>query len=281
MQLWATTLSGKRIYIDDAVPGRDYYCLECTLPVRMRTSVLGLNHFFHIACSESCRQSARSKLHIDTQKFILNSFPKEAISEEVRFPEIGRVADIAYFPHKCIFEVQCSWIDRDEAVERTRAYQSIGWSVIWILSLKRFGGRYATGFEEWLQGNPHYFFEAVRDQIIVYDMHTQIHAGKRRFLDPGRIPISTPLKLHTHKVNSFRSIWQLGLKGDFVDRAINDTLLNMRLQKSGFTHLRASADEQRFGGCRINAQSNPLALAYAQLKKFIRFYCAKIFKMFS
>ena len=72
-----------------------------------------------------------SSSHLAIQKVLSKSLPGSRL--EHRFPSIGRVADVVYFPKKIIFEVQCSPISLKEVQKRNRDYLSLGFTVIWIL----------------------------------------------------------------------------------------------------------------------------------------------------
>ena len=217
MQLWAfDSCNGlfTKKYIDEAIAGKNYFCLECLAPVRVRTSFLGLKHFFHLSQEMPCRQSSRSPAHIKVQKRLLSFFPDKDAEEEVRFDEISRVADIAYYPKKCIFEVQCSWIDKIEAEKRTASYQSIGWDVVWLISAKRFGKRYASSFEVWLQNHSHYFFDVKGDIPFFFDLPSHIDQGRRTVFQAAISPLTTPFVFVQPQEGLFRSNWKVHLKGE-------------------------------------------------------------------
>ncbi len=70
------------------------------------------------------------------QNHLLSHIP-EAILER-RFPEIGRIADVAVPEWRVVFEVQCSPLSVKEAISRIADYRSIGWECIWILHVVQF-----------------------------------------------------------------------------------------------------------------------------------------------
>ncbi len=165
MQLYARDISGKKCFAPLAQKGIDYFCLECSARVRVRSGLQVRPHFFHTYDAISCRQAGKTEEHIAIQGLIQAQLGEEISVEEMRFAEIGRVADVAWPDKKLIFEVQCSPISAQEIEERNRDYGSCGWDVVWILYDKTFLQAKLTSAERYLLFHTHYFSDAT----CIYD----------------------------------------------------------------------------------------------------------------
>lgn len=158
MQRWGFSEERQeRVDAEVAEPGRDYLCPECHGVLRVRQGDIRVPHFFHRNEGTSCRHQRNDGLHRAVQMWLLSQLGESSCTLECFFPSIVRVADVAYHPAKVVFEVQRSPIDAQEALARTESYWSIGWHVIWILHVARYGKVASTPFERSLAGIPHYF----------------------------------------------------------------------------------------------------------------------------
>ena len=136
-------------------------------------------HFYHLETSPQCRQEGKSFEHLFIQQHIQNICGNMS-SMEVSFPEIQRIGDVAWFPKKLIFEVQCSPISPLEVESRCKDYAKIGWRVIWILHDKRYHKRKVSSAELYLSSQTHYFASILDDQeVIIYDSFDPIKDGRR------------------------------------------------------------------------------------------------------
>lgn len=210
MQLFA--LNNEQIFISAANARKhcDYFCMECGKKVRKRGGSYRQNHFYHIKPDPACRQSQKSLVHLQLQWFISQELPLGEARLERRFPEISRIADVAWEKEKLIFEVQYSSISQVEVEARNRDYESLGYQVVWILHDRRFNKWKATAAELWLDQKPHYFsnFDPNGNGVI-YDQLQVFHEGIRRFQQKGKeITISRP---------SFQK-GKCVFEGDFDDR---------------------------------------------------------------
>lgn len=93
--------------------------------------------------------------HKAIQKVLLANLPGAKV--ENFFSQINRVADIAYFPKKLIFEVQYSPISLQEVQKRNRDYGSLGFTVIWILHDRNFNKKFLPPAELYLRKNFSYY----------------------------------------------------------------------------------------------------------------------------
>lgn len=145
----------------------------------------------------------RKTSHEAIQKFLKESLTGAQI--EKNFTEIGRIADVVYFPQKIIFEVQCSSIDLEEVVQRNKDYASIGFHVIWILHDHHFNKTFVPPAELYLRRrgayytsltpNGHGFFY---DQLDFFRGAQRVYKGKplliKKFFSKkiSRIPFFYP-----------------------------------------------------------------------------------------
>ena len=157
MQRRAFSSSGELVDAQDAVHHRDYLCPECRGVVRLRRGEERAAHFFHRNEGVSCRLRLKDGLHEAVQQRLAESLGEASCRVECHFPEISRIADVAYLPKKVVFEVQVSPIRPEEAIKRTLDYWNAGWHVIWILHVQTFGFYRASPFERALLPIPHYF----------------------------------------------------------------------------------------------------------------------------
>ena len=191
MQLYARDITGNTCNVHQAKKGNDYFCLECKARVRVRSGELLRAHFFHIHDHGSCRQAGKTEEHIAIQRLIQQQIGQSLCVEEMRFAQIGRVADVAWVEKKLIFEVQCSPIAAVEIEERNRDYASCGWDVVWILYDKTFSYKRPNAAMRYLCNTTHYY----SDVVTIYD---QVHFSRalKRIITLDTIkPLSIPEKL--------------------------------------------------------------------------------------
>jgi len=180
VQLYAQSGDGEKIFVERSVKGIDYFCLECLQKVRLRGGMYRQLHFYHIDEGKKCRQSEKTIEHILTQKKLQDSIPE--IQLEVRFPDIGRVADAVLFDQKLVFEVQVSPMTQEECVSRIEDYRKAGFETIFILHTKTYGHRLSTPIEEVLERHTHYFTNINETGGVIFDMLSWISRRRRLFL---------------------------------------------------------------------------------------------------
>lgn len=149
MQLLALNREGKLLLAASAESQVDYICPECESTLRLRKGEERLPHFYHPKRPKNCRQEGKSLEHLHTQLFLLKRYPGGEI--EKRFPEIGRVADVALESEKLIFEIQVSPISLFELKARTRNYTELGYKVIWVFHEKSFDPTYPSSISRYFR----------------------------------------------------------------------------------------------------------------------------------
>lgn len=192
MQRFALTEEGKRVSAEEALSQVNYVCPECLSLVRLKKGEVKVAHFFHLEEGRECRWKTRFQVHTSIQENIAQRLGNCTV--ECFFPEISRIADIAYHPSKVVFEIQVSPISAQEVRIRTEDYFRAGWHVIWILHAEQFGKQKACEAEEVFQGIPHYFTSFFdrgdREELCVWDDSSFVYKRKRRWFKPiSRIKI--------------------------------------------------------------------------------------------
>lgn len=150
----------------------------------------------------------RKTSHAAIQNFIKEALPGTQL--EKNFTEIGRIADVVYFPKKIIYEVQCSSIDLQEVIKRNRDYKSIGFHVIWILHDRHFNKTFVPPAELYLRKRGAYYtsltpqgYGFFYDQLDFFDGALRVYKGNplilKNFLPTkiSSIPYSYPNFLKT------------------------------------------------------------------------------------
>lgn len=234
MQLCAVDSNGKIVSAFIAAKQSNYFCLECNQIVRVRSGSQRHAHFFHLAPTTSCALHAKSMAHLQTQLYIQTSLPEAECQLEHRFPEISRIADVAWLPQKIIFEIQCSPISIKEVQARNKAYNSIGFQVIWILHDDRYNAPLLTPVEHYLYHQSPFYFTNINaaGKGIIYDQFSLINKTSRKKTLPS-LPvilskpyknekISSSKKFRLDFVNKRASKWSIYFSGDLLDLSKNN-----------------------------------------------------------
>jgi|JI10StandDraft_1071094.scaffolds.fasta_scaffold15569_6 hypothetical protein len=161
--------------------------------------------------------------HTAIQKFLKESLPGAQI--EKKFTEIGRIADVVYFPQKIIYEIQYSSIDLEEVIQRNNDYASLGFHVIWILHDHHFNQSFVSPAELYLRKKGAYYTSFTShghgffyDQLDFFHGGLRVYKGKPILLKDfiphkiSRIPFSYPQILKKRLRYS-----PYHLKGDLID----------------------------------------------------------------
>ncbi len=209
MQLYAQDDTGKRLFVALAEKGTDYFCIECGERLRVRSGPKRTLHFFHVLPVGQCRLSGKSEQHIRLQEHVRSVIGADACDLEVRFDQIGRIADVAWYSQKIVFEIQCSPISQEELQSRIEDYAKEGWYVIWLLLDTTFFQRRYASLVAHLSGRTFYFVNA--ENLCVYDA---VWRGRERFL----VDISTLTVHNGEKVGAGRYVDEL-FRRPYIARA--------------------------------------------------------------
>ncbi|MES2122515.1 MAG: competence protein CoiA family protein [Chlamydiota bacterium] len=211
-----------------ALKGKTYHCPECNTPLRLRSGPHRRAHFYHSLAQKQCRQNQKTLEHLELQLKLLALFGPESTSMEHPFPEINRIADIAWHACKTVFEVQCSPISLAEAKSRCEDYAKSGYQLVWILHDKRYNQKKLSPAEAYLRTSPCYFTNVNQSgEGIIYDQF-EVLKGYRRFfkgpplevkidqlMEKGSFQLEDPLPA---LVRSRIANWPLFAAGDLLHR---------------------------------------------------------------
>lgn len=207
--------------------------------------------------------------HAAIQSFLKSQLP--GAQTEKNFTEIGRIADLVYFPQKIIYEIQCSSIELEEAIQRNKDYASIGFQVIWIFHDRHFNKSFVPPAELYLRKRGAYYtsftpqgYGFFYDQLDFFDGALRIYKGKpivlKNFFPKriSRIPFTYPRILKKRLRNS-----PLHLPGDLADtvnikeakaleRTLNpQSLIKSALKRRWYNLLMNAADQDDLPGKHI------------------------------
>jgi competence protein CoiA len=185
MQLHALDHLGQVINAQRALRQKNYICLECARNVRLRRGIHRQPHFYHLEPALFCRQHQKGAIHLQLQSYFFSQLPIGDCQLELRFPTIGRIADVAWLSKKIVFEIQYSAISAEEVNARNSDYQKLGWSVVWILHDQRYNRVRLSAAEIMLRSSPHFFSNMDESgRGMIYDQFDLCIRGLRY----GRLP---------------------------------------------------------------------------------------------
>lgn len=185
MQTYALNQNEQLISIFQATKNTAYFCPSCKAPMRVKRGALRSPHFYHI--TRLCSSSSTSLAHIHIQKTLAKAF-SDAIIEK-KFPLINRIADVAVFSKRIIFEVQISPISKKEVKQRNRDYGKLGFNVVWILHDQTFNRINLSTAERYLLSRPHYYTNINQEgKGIIYDQFAY-YQGRRLLFKGSPLPV--------------------------------------------------------------------------------------------
>ncbi len=220
-----------------ALKQKDYHCAECGGILRVRSGPERQPHFYHLAASSSCHQQRKSAAHLQTQLSIVQSLPAGEAAMERAFPEIARIADVAWEKEKIVFEIQCSPISLKEAQERCSDYKKLGYTPVWILHVRQFNRRKISASENFLRKTGAYYTNfdekghgEITDQFEINKMQRRLFRGP-----PVRVDLSKPKAAGLIAEDfplaiKIRKHWPLSFYGDLLDRFLkqkNPSMIEM------------------------------------------------------
>jgi competence protein CoiA len=216
MQVYALNKDKMRVFVECAQKSEDYFCIECSEKVRVRGGPHKQLHFYHVLPKGECRLSGKSLEHLLIQNLI--SFQVHGAEQEVRFPKINRIADIAWNDYKIVFEVQCSPISQEEVKARNADYSAVGWSVIWILYDKLFNRKKVSAAEAYLLHHTHYF----SDTATIYDQAHVTRRGIRQYFTYNNKKVSRSINLANIQVVNKEKFLLYAKKPEFLEERVKN-----------------------------------------------------------
>ena len=249
------------LYFEDLISANDapdegsFYCLECRGPLRIRER-RQRRHFYHIKTSPNCRLYSKSEAHLVLQSSIQNLFPPGEIILERPFLPIRRIADACWEKGKMIFEVQCSPISEKEAQKRTLDYESMGYSLAWLLSDQRFNQPILQAAEKFLREGLCYFARYQKTKKPFFYDQFEIFSDNKKLKKSAPLPINLTHPQKTPKLpeNTLQQILKrsskgLFFEGDLVCQVIESSsnkLLNGAIQNWAFFEREAEEKQKDF-----------------------------------
>lgn len=214
MQLYAFDENKKLVFVKQATKKKNYFCRECNSALRIRSGERTKPHFFHLAQNTHCSQSGKSLLHIHLQLYLQTLIPNAQL--EKPFPEIKRIADVVVEDKKLIFEIQCSFITKEELEARNRDYASLGYTVIWILHEQTFNKNHLKAAERALLSRPFFYTNIdLEGRGTIFDRSIRAIPSLSIELDQVK---PFPQDNVPSFFNARKKVWPFHFKGDLIDR---------------------------------------------------------------
>ena len=231
MQLYALDGNDKPVAAYRAKRGQNYRCIECLDPVRLRGGWHRQTHFYHLLPNRHCQMHGKGMVHLQIQAHLKQILGGDC-ELEYPFPEIGRIADVVWKPHRLVFEIQCSPISKEEVEQRNRDYRGMGWEIIWILHDKRYNQRQLTAAEWMIRSSTSYYGCLDRQgHVFIYDQFDYLEGAFRGYkLPPLPVDFSRPIRLtdlankgqpSLNLVRDRLQQWPICFEGDLIDLSLN------------------------------------------------------------
>lgn len=226
MQYYAFDHQKFLIHAKRAKKNCNYICIECGTRVRLRGGNHRQLHFYHLDAVRTCGLRQKSMAHLQTQDYFLKLLPLGDCKLEYRFKAINRIADVAWLSQKIVFEIQCSPISALEIQQRNQDYQSLGWTVVWILHDQRYNQQYMSPAENTLKDTPHYFTNMnARGEGVIYDQFSLLNKSIReQKMAPLLVDLSCPIPRENFPAKTLLAIgkerlktWTLSFAGDLLN----------------------------------------------------------------
>ena len=185
------------LYAAEAEPRRVYACAGCGGKVRVRKGPSRVPHFYHLSRAPACRLYSKSEDHLLAQLALQKILPAGEAVLEKPFPEILRIADVAWEKRKIIFEIQCSLVSPKEVEQRIDDYKNMGYQIVWILDDRIFNRRKVRPAERLLRVNACYYATLRKglpffyDQFELFYQETRVKRGYSLKVQIGR-PLLLP-----------------------------------------------------------------------------------------
>ena len=183
MQLYAFDDKDRLIPANSAHKHHNYFCPGCKNAVRLRAGLYRRHHYYHVSGEKKCNGKGKGIKHLQLQHYLQKLIPNDDGILEKNFPAINRTADVVWEKEKIIFEIQCSSISADEVEARNYDYQSLSYTVIWILHDHRFNKKRPSAAEIFLRNLPHYYASIGKNETInIYDQFSILGKNFYRYI---------------------------------------------------------------------------------------------------
>lgn len=123
---------------DAAMKGDYYFCPECKDEVIFKLGRTVTPHFAHKPGSTCAYAEGESAAHLAMKATMARFLPEDIVQVEVPMLP-GHRADLLVPAARIVIECQASKIQAGEWERRTRDYNRMGYAVLWVWDIKRFG----------------------------------------------------------------------------------------------------------------------------------------------
>ncbi len=202
--------------------GDDFYCPQCSSPVRYRSGKVMRPHFAHLSRKE-CQffTENESVQHLSLKSELYSWLAiAEKVELEKYLPEMNQLADLLV-NKRLALEVQCSSLSISRLQERTRAYHEAGFQVLWLL-----------GKDLWLKDR----LTKLHYQFLYFSMNMGFHLWE---LDDERKELRLRYLIHEDlrgKVHCLTKVFPFG-QGNLLD------ILRLPFSKQTLTSMTCPMDE--------------------------------------
>ena len=120
--------------VDEIPPKQKFFCPACRAEVRLKNGTIKIPHFAHVQL-ENCDSWSEneSAQHLQLKERLYRWFSgTEKVEIEYYLPSIRQTPDLLV-NDKIAIEIQCSSLSIQRLRERTQAYHTQGFTVIWLL----------------------------------------------------------------------------------------------------------------------------------------------------
>lgn len=202
--------------------GDDFYCPQCSSPVRYRSGKVMRPHFAHLSrkeCQFFTENESAQHLSLKSELYSWLAIA-EKVELEKYLPEMNQLADLLV-NKRLALEVQCSSLSISRLQERTRAYHEAGFQVLWLL-----------GKDLWLKDR----LTKLHYQFLYFSMNMGFHLWE---LDDERKELRLRYLIHEDlrgKVHCLTKVFPFG-QGNLLD------ILRLPFSKQTLTSMTCPMDE--------------------------------------
>lgn len=127
--------NGRLVSLLDGIPAnQNFVCPACRSAVRLKNGKVMRPHFAHVSldkCDFYSENESSEHLQLKAALYHAVSRTEQVVVEKV-LPDLHQVADL-FVNDNLALEVQCSRLSEQRLFQRTKAYQSHGIQVLWLL----------------------------------------------------------------------------------------------------------------------------------------------------
>lgn len=227
--LVAMNLNKETVYAHQAIITEEYRCPYCKEKLLLKRGLKKIPHFAHVCQSERRCAKNETEKHYYVKFFIAQRLKQHHFNVEIEpyFSEIMQYPDILVNA-KVAIEIQFSRISMKEIKSRSRGFEQIGITVIWLIEQLQYsrGYLYLNTFQA-------YFINPIYRTLYSWDHEKQLivkysniqHIGGRKFIAHRQI-------VQISELLSFNEKGNYSLCYKLSNRHISHYILNCRRKRS-------------------------------------------------